>query len=515
MNIERRGLVLATAVVLSLLAWADAGHAQVKHVILMIGDGDGYNCWRAASMYQGRWDAAKQRSNQVYESPGWNALACSTYPLTTASKPSGKNVQDAKLIYDPGNAWSTAPDQEAVTVGKETKQVEVPAGYKWLKARYTDSAAAATALSTGKKTYNAGINWSDLDKPLGPTASELAKACGKSVGIVTNVQWSHATPAGLSHAHVVHRDKYEDIAQQMLAGDVLDVIMGCGNPDYDDNGQPRKKKIFKYVGGEETWQKIEKARRQPEGLYHGFRPVSTKAEFEALLNAPTPRRILGTAQVAQTLQQARSAAKVAKTTTDASDTTEQDTSTAAPPGPPYKQPFLTTVPSLKTMTLGALRVLEANPQGLFLMVEGGAIDWANHNNQAGRMIEEQVSFVETIEAVVTWVETHSNWDETLLIITADHETGLLWGPDSKQQAFDPLVDHGAGQLPGLAYNFKSHTNSLVPLFAKGAGSGAFTGLVVGTDPVRGPYVTNTAVAEVMRRAFTAAKPAAAEKAKLN
>ena len=269
------------------------GRAQVKHVILLIGDGDGYNCWRAGSMYQGRWDAAQQRSQQIYESSGWNVLACSTYPLNTVSKPSGKNVQDPKLIYDPVKAWSTAPDQETVTVGKETKQVGLPAGYKWLKARYTDSAAAATALSTGKKTYNAGINWSDLDEQLGPTASELAKACGKSVGIVTSVPWSHATPAGLSHAHVVHRDNYEEIAQQMLAGDVLDVIMGCGNPDYDDNGQPRKKKVFKYVGGEETWQAIEAARRQPEGLYQGFRPVSTKTEFEALLNAPETSPSLG------------------------------------------------------------------------------------------------------------------------------------------------------------------------------------------------------------------------------
>ena len=81
------------------------------------------------------------------------------------------------------------------------------------------------------------------------------------------------------------------------------------------------------------------------------------------------------------------------------------------------------------------------------------------------------------------------------------------GPDSKQQAFDPIVDHGAGQMPGLAYNFKSHSNSLVPLFTKGVGSEAFTGWVVGTDPVRGPYVTNTAVAEVMRQAFTGKKPA--------
>ncbi len=501
-SLQRRVSVLTTVMCLSLLAWTEVESAQVKNVIVMIGDGSGYSCWQAASMYRGRWNGAQQRSTEVYDGVGWSALACSTYPLNTASKPSGKGTQDTSVIYDPEMAWSTTADRETVGSGEKAKEVEIPAGYKWLKAGYTDSAASSTALSTGQKTYNAAINWSDLDQKLGPTASELAKAHGKSTGVVTSVQWSHATPAGFADAHVTSRNSYEEIANQMLSGDVLDVIMGCGNPDFDDNGQPQQKKEFKYVGGEQTWRNIEIARQQSDGLYGGFRPVATKAEFEALLTGPVPARVLGTAQVAQTLQAARVKAKPQ----DGAD----GTADSAAMEPAYTQPFIASVPSLKTMTVGALRVLNTNPQGMFLMVEGGAIDWANHNNHGGRMIEEQIAFVETIEAVVDWIERNSSWDETLLIITADHETGLLWGPESKTRAFDPVVDHGAGRMPGFAYNSTNHTNSLVPLFLRGAGSELFPALLEGTDPVRGPYVANTSIAEIIHQVLSSGEPAAPE-----
>ena len=218
--------------------------------------------------------------------------------------------------------------------------------------------------------------------------------------------------------------------------------------------------------------------------------MSNKAEFEALVRGPTPPRVLGTAKVAQTLQQARKAGD--------------------PIDPARDTPLNESVPTLATMTRGALNVLDDNPQGLFLMVEGGAIDWANHDNLPGRMIQEQCGFFEAIEAVVQWVESHSNWNDTLLILTADHETGLLWGPESEAVPFDPVVDHGQGRMPGLRYNSKSHTNSLIPLFAKGAGSERFLGLVAGVDPVRGSYVTNTAVFEVMRGAL-AVRSAASER----
>ena len=81
------------------------------------------------------------------------------------------------------------------------------------------------------------------------------------------------------------------------------------------------------------------------------------------------------------------------------------------------------------------------------MIEGGAVDWANHANEPDRMIEEQIDFVKAVEAVVAWVDKHSNWNDTLLILTADHECGLLWGPDSDRVAFQPLADRGRARCP--------------------------------------------------------------------
>lgn len=442
---------------------AESSSSTVRNVILMAADGAGYNTWDAASMVQGRWDTASGRSTQVYDGPGWVKYGCSTYPLNLAKVPGGSGCQDPEIVYDPVRAW----DRDS--------------SHTWLMKTYTDSAAAATALSTGVKTYNNAINWSDKDNPIRPTLSEAAKAAGKSVGLVTTVQWSHATPAGLSNAHNRDRDNYAEIANEMLDGDVLDVIMGAGNPDFDNDGEPLKRVgDCKFVGGPETWKTIEAARASPDGTYRSFRPISTTAEFESLISGPAPSRVLGTARVGTTLQQARRRA--------AGDHPDQDS------------PLNTGVPSLATMVRGALNVLDDNPQGLFLAVEGGAVDWAAHKNNADRMIEEQVDFVRAVEAVVDWVQANSNWDETLLIITSDHETGLLWGPQSDTVPFDPIVDQGPGRLPQMRFNSKNHTNSLVPVYARGAGSDKLAMFVVGDDPVRGPYVDNTGAAQVLLHA---------------
>ena len=283
--------------------------------------------------------------------------------------------------------------------------------------------------------------------------------------------------------------------------------MGAGNPDFNNDGKPwsdKKESVkdaaegagevpkgitgeiannreYKYVGGNQVWAEIEAARKTPGGLYEGYRPVSTKEEFEALCTGTPPSKVLGTAQAATTLQQARTKKKA--------NHPDEDT------------PLNQGVPTLATMTRGALNVLGQHPNGFFLMIEGGAVDWASHNNLGSRMIEEQGDFHVAAEAVVQWVEDNSNWQETLVVITSDHETGLLWGPDSDKKPFQPLVDNGPGKLPGMMYHSKQHTNSLVPLFARGSGAELLDTLIVGKDPVRGPYVDNTGVAKAVQAAL--------------
>jgi alkaline phosphatase len=62
------------------------------------------------------------------------------------------------------------------------------------------------------------------------------------------------------------------------------------------------------------------------------------------------------------------------------------------------------------------------------MIEGGAVDWKNHANEIGAMVKEQAAFNDAVAPVKHWVEKDSSWQQTLVIVTSDHECGMLWGP---------------------------------------------------------------------------------------
>jgi alkaline phosphatase len=318
-------------------------------------------------------------------------------------------------------------------------------------------------MASAIKTYPGAIG-------VGPTGVDLelvterAESLGKATGVVTSVQWSHATPAAFV-AHNVDRYDYTAIARMMILESATDVIMGAGNPDFDNNGAPGAGDAS-YVGGADLWAQLKDADpttpvvadADGDGVADPWTLLETRSQFYALATATAaPRRVLGTVQVHHTLQQARSGQGMA---------------------PPYAVPLNPNLPTLATMARGALNVLEEDPQGFLLVVEGGAVDWASHANQTGRMIEEEIDFNRAVEAVVEWVEIRSDWAETLLIVTADHETGMLWGPGSgtvKGGAyFAPPVDNGPGQVPDVSWGTTRHTSQLVPLYAKGSSSSPLT-----------------------------------------
>jgi alkaline phosphatase len=164
---------------------------------------------------------------------------------------------------------------------------------------------------------------------------------------------------------------------------------------------------------------------------------------------------------------------------------------------PFKVPFDPNVPSLAEMTRAAINILAWDPDGFVLVVEGGAVDWAAHDNNAVRMIEEVLAFSEAIDAATKWVETSSSWSESLIIVTADHETGYLTGPDSGQDGhgpvWRPVLNNGKGKMPGIQWNSHGHTNQLVPLYAKGAGARGLLRYQEGIDPQHGFYIDNTGI----------------------
>ncbi len=196
-----------------------------------------------------------------------------------------------------------------------------------------------------------------------------------------------------------------------------------------------------------------------------------------LMKGKTPDRVCGTPQVYQTLQQSRSG----------------DAGAA-----PYVVPLTESVPTLEEMTRGALNLLDNDRDGLFLMVEGGAIDWASHANTVGRMIEEEIDFNNSVEAVADWVRKNSNWRETLLVVTGDHECGYLCGPGSATAgSMQPVINNGAGNVPGVEWNSGDHTNALIPLYAKGWTAILFHFFANEYDGVRGRYIDNIEVAELI------------------
>jgi alkaline phosphatase len=350
--------------------------------------------------------------------------------------------------------------------------------FNYVRNGFTDSAAAATAMSTGTKTYDGAIGVG-TDKNSLRHISEIAETLGKSTGVVTTVEMSHGTPAGFS-AHNASRENYSDIAKEMITENGLDVIMGAGNPSFDNNGsrlpQPGD---YKYVGSQTTWQglingSLKVADADGDGAAEPWKLIQGKSEFEALQSGATPERVIGIPQVYATLQQARSG----------------DTGTA------YAAPLNSNVPTLAVIAKGALNVLDNNNKGFFLMIEGGAVDWAGHANQTGRMIEEEMDFNRAVEAVNQWVTANSSWDETLLIVTSDHETGYLTGPGS-DPAWTAVANNGKGIMPSVKWNSTQHTNSLVPVFAKGANSNLLLQYADGSDPVRGRYIDNTELFKCM------------------
>ena len=415
-------------------------------IILMISDGCGYNCFDLASLYQ-----QGRRGVQVFDS----------FPIRLAVS----THSASGMPYDPRKAW---------------------ASFDFVLNDPTDSAAAATALATGIKTRDDVIGLSPDGQKL-CSVIDVAESLGKKTGIVTSVPFCHATPAGFL-AHAASRYMYEDIARQIILESPVDVVMGCGHPDFDRFGRPSDKPDFRYVGGEETWQALVRgeacADADGDGRPDPWTLVETPEALQALSAGPIPSRVFFIAPVFRTLQQERVG----------------DASAA-----PFVVPLLQTVPTLDEMALAALYVLDTDPDGFFLMIEGGAVDWAGEDNQTGRLIEEQIFFNRTVEAVVDWIENSRGWKDTLIIVTSDHETGYITGPGSGKEppkgdlseTWKPLTNKGKGKVPDMEWHSDDHTNMLVPLFAKGRGSKRLTALADEKDPVRGYYVDNTEIGHLM------------------
>jgi alkaline phosphatase len=445
----RKSLFFVLISSLILTSGALAEGKPFKNVIIFVGDGMGFSHIEAGSLYR-----FGEPQGQVYRQ--WLSLAMSTYSL---------NNKDG---YEPEKAWED---------------------FRYFKRIPTDSAAAATAISTGEKTKNGMLG-------LTPEGAELrhliedAEALGKATGVLSTVRVDHATPAGFA-VHVTARGSREEIGGK-LVNSALEVVMGPGHPWFDADGKQvggldpdpyATPKSYDAVGGLENWKALEAgaigADADGDGTPDPWTLVQSSADIRALAQGETPKRVFGLAPVEPTLQQERSGDLKAE-------------AFAVPPTPD--------LPDMSALVAAAINVLDEDADGFFLMAEGGAIDWASHDNAPGRMIEEQIDFDKAVETAAAWVEANSSWDETAIFVTADHECGYLCGPGSDPE-WQPLTSAGKETQPGMAFMSTSHTNQLVPLFGKGAGTEALREHIRGEDKRRGPFVDNTDISKVIRAAW--------------
>ena len=235
----------------------------------------------------------------------------------------------------------------------------------------TDSAAGGTALATGKKTNNGYIGV-DPDVNSIETIAEKAKKAGKKVGIASTVPINHATPASF-FGHQKDRNMYYEISQDLIKSG-FDFFAGAGLYNRD--------KFYDKSDAPDIFPLIEQAGYLISKGYEDFKANTGKSKKVVLLHKNW---------------------EVVDGIPYAIDRTDEDL-------------------SLKQITEAAIDVLTRdNKKGFFLMLEGGRIDWAGHANDAATNIKEVIDMDDAIKVAFEFYKKHPK--ETLIVITADHETG--------------------------------------------------------------------------------------------
>ena len=237
-----------------------------------------------------------------------------------------------------------------------------------------DSASTATSMASGEKTLSGVINYDvTLTTPF-KLVTEYAKEAGKKIGVITSVSLDHATPAAY-YAKVPSRKQYYDIAVQGLTGTTLDYLAGSAYLTPDGDGS--QENLFDIAAA------------------NGWVLANTNEDIRAL-NAQSGRVLAIDPNIA-----------------DAESLNyeiDRERKNAAGED----------VLALADYVKAGINVLDSD-EGFFLMCEGGKIDWSGHANDAATSIHETLAFADAVQVAVDFAAEHP--DETLIIVTADHETG--------------------------------------------------------------------------------------------
>jgi len=343
MDTRKKTLAWLIVGLLILLCFSPAQSAELKNVILMIGDGMGPQSVGLAIYYHRFMKGMDKRLNMERLMAAGNTGYCLTYQYGTV---------------------------------------------------VTDSASAATALASGVKTRDAIIGKDHNGRPM-KTILDIARELGKSTGLISDTRLTHATPAAF-YAHVIHRDMENEIAAQWVERADMSIAFSGGAQHFIPAGMkveehPDLRGIDRKAGWGASRRKdnrdlIGEAKRK------GYAFVANDQQL-AKVEAQNTQKVLGLF------------------------------SASGFPSAIDRQPHHQTgVPTLSQLTAKALEILRKNPQGFFLMVEGGQIDWAAHGNDVASVLHEVLEFDRAIGVAMAFAESNP---ETLIVVTADHDTGGL------------------------------------------------------------------------------------------
>ncbi|MBR2234015.1 MAG: alkaline phosphatase [Prevotella sp.] len=240
----------------------------------------------------------------------------------------------------------------------------------------TDSAAGGTALATGKKTKNGAIGvLEDLATPCNSIAVWAQKA-GAAVGVATNVAITHATPASF-YGHQRDRNMYWELGQDLCKSG-FDFFAGCDfHKPNTKEGQPSLREQAKAAGYTIL-----------TGGYKEYQKKGRKADKLIMLQSDYQNEKLNSDHIPYALDQ------------DKNDLTLEQITRA-----------------------GINYLMSKQKNGFFFQIEGGMIDYACHRNDIGNAISEVLDFDKAIRVAYEFYEQHP--DETIIVISADHETGGL------------------------------------------------------------------------------------------
>jgi alkaline phosphatase len=533
-----------------------------RNTILMIGDGMGWEMARAAAIQnaiakgnsgktlkdfyvQGRGTGLNMQTLQGYalsttygttiadstgKYSGNNSALDGTQKLTGAS-PIRPNFK-----FDPsfnsGQNSKNSPDSAVPKVGNLVGYDPVKGGVnpwtlgidrEYIKASYPDSANTATTLYTGVKSYNNAIAVDIYERPLA-TILKTAAIQGKSTGLVTSVPIDHATP-GAAAANVNRRTKYDlnapdampldNILQQELRIYQPTVLLGGGHP-ISNIKKPLPTGIepdHTYIS-ETTYKEL--TTHPDNNIYkytfreRGVNAAKILAQTAAKIDPNRGQRLLGIygARGQNGNLPVSSANRDYGTTgfdlfkVHSTRGLQPDTERPLAPGETntkFIQREWNENPTLNDLTTAALTVLNKDPDGFWLMIEGGDIDWSAHDNNLDNLIGTTLDFDRSVGTVINWIKNHGGWERNQLIVTADHDHYLTLNDDFPDRlrrqgaksltAANNAIDAGHywGSQPVVAkdatgkelpetgkYGWGNHTNRPVPVYYQGYASDVLT-----------------------------------------